>query len=69
MERVAKACQLSISTVINIQHQAKYGGIFKIPTKQYTSSGAQINVDDFERRVVHGFYEGEGGIIYSMVFP
>ena len=33
MKVIAKACQLSISTVINIQHQAEYGGVFKIPTK------------------------------------
>lgn len=61
VECVAKACQLSTSTVINIQHQAKCGGIFKTPIKQYTSSRTRINVDDFDRqairRVVHGFYE------------
>ena len=61
VERVAKACQLSTSTVINIQHQAKCGGIFKTPTKRYTSSRTRINIDDFDRqairRVVHGFYE------------
>ena len=62
VERVAKACQLSTSTVINIQlHQAKCGGIFKTPAKRYTTSRTRINVDDFDRqairRVVHGFYE------------
>ena len=61
VERVAKACQLSTSTVINIQYQAKCGGIFKAPTKRYTSSRTRINVDDFDRQairtVVHGFHE------------
>ena len=61
VERSAKACQLSTSTVINIQHQAKCGNVFKTPTKRYISSHTQINVDDFDReairRVVHGFYE------------
>ena len=61
VEHVAKACQLSTSTAINIQHQAKCGGVLKTPTKQYTSSRVRINVDDFDRqairRVVHDFHE------------
>ena len=61
VERVAKACQLSTSTVINIRRQAKHGDEFKTPTKRYTTSRTQINVDDFDRaairRAVHGFYE------------
>ena len=58
VEGVAQACQLSTSTVIKIQHQAKCGDVFHTPAK-YTSSWAQM--DDFDRqairRFVHGFYE------------
>ena len=58
VEHVAEACQLSTSTVINIQHQAKCGGIFKFPSDK---SRTRINVDDSDRqairRVAHGFYE------------
>ena len=61
IERVAKACQLSISTVATIRRQAKSGYQFKTPTKGYTTSRTKISVDDFDRqvirRVIHGFYE------------
>ena len=60
-KRVAKACQLSTSTVATIKRQARSGDQFKTPTKRYTTSRNQINVDDFDRqairRVIHGFYE------------
>ena len=52
VERIAKACQLSTSTVIKIQHQAKCGGIFMTPTKRYTSSRTRITVDDFDRQAI-----------------
>lgn len=61
IERVAKACQLSTSTVAKIRHEGKSGHQFKTPTKRYTTSRVQIEVDDFDRgairRVVHGFYQ------------
>ena len=61
VDRVAKACQLSTSTVANIRHEGKTGGLFKTPQKQYSTDRKQINVDDFDRqairRTVHGFYE------------
>ena len=61
IERVAKACQLSTSTVATIRRQAKDGDQFKTPTKRYTTIRTRINVDDFDkqaiRRVIHGFYE------------
>ena len=33
VDRVAKACQLSMSTVANIRRKGKTGGIFKTPQK------------------------------------
>ena len=61
VDRVAKAFQLSTSTVANIRREGKIGGLFKTPQQRYTSDIKQINIDDFDRqairRVVHGFYE------------
>ena len=61
VDRVAKACQLSTSTVANIRREGKTGGLFKTPQKRYTTDRKQINVDDFDRqairRMVHRFYE------------
>ena len=61
VDRVAKAFQLSTSTVANIRRKGKIGGLFKTPQQRYTTDIKQINIDDFDRqairRVVHGFYE------------
>ena len=61
IDRVAKACQLSRSTVATIRRQGRSGEKFKTPTKRYSNSRTQILVDDFDRqairRSIHAFYE------------
>ena len=52
IERVAKACQLSTSTVAIIRRQGHSEEEFKTPTKRYSSSRTQIHVDDFDRQAI-----------------
>ena len=37
VDRVAKACQLSTSTVANIRREGKTGDLFNTPQKRYTT--------------------------------
>lgn len=61
IQRVARACQLSTSTILNIRRQAENTHVFNTPKKRYKLDRRQIIVDDFDkqaiRRAVHRFYE------------
>ena len=58
VDRVAKAFQLSTSTVANIRREGKIGGLFKTPQKRYTTDRKQINIDDFDRQAIRRVFHG-----------